>query len=101
MARDQRALSRRRFCWTLAGVVVALSARAAATPGRIGFLIPETRSADGTRIEALRAGLRDLGYIEGKNIVIEFRSADGDYSRLPQLAGELVNIKVDVIVALL
>jgi len=100
MARDQEAhrSSRRNFCWTLAGVVVALSARAAATPARIGFLIPETRSADGSRIEAVRAGLRDLGYIEGKNIVIEYRLADGDYSRLPQLAAELVNTKVDVIV---
>jgi putative ABC transport system substrate-binding protein len=68
---------------------------------RIGFLISETLSgqANRNRIEALRAGLRELGYVEGKNIVIEFRSADGNYERLSELAAELVRLKVDVLVA--
>jgi len=48
-------------------------------------------------VEALRAGLRDLGYVEGKNIVIEFRWAEGNYDRLVDLAGELVRLKVDVL----
>jgi putative ABC transport system substrate-binding protein len=51
-----------------------------------------------TRVEAFRAGLRDLGYVEGKDIVIEFRFAHGQYDRLPELAAELVRLKVDVIV---
>ena len=65
----------------------------------VGFLIPETPSGQASRIEALRAGLRDHGYVEGKNIVIEIRSADGNYDRLPELAAELASLKVDVIVA--
>ena len=66
---------------------------------RIGFLISETLAGQASRIEALRAGLRDLGYVEGKNIAIELRSADGNYERLPALAAELVGLKVDVLVA--
>ncbi len=64
----------------------------------IGFLA-ETLSGQARRIEALRAGLRDRGYVEGKNIVIEFRSAEGNYDRLPELAAELARLKVDVLVA--
>jgi putative ABC transport system substrate-binding protein len=66
---------------------------------RIGLLISETVSDQVTRIEALRAGLRDRGYAEGKNIAIEIRSADGNYDRLPSLAAELAGLKVDVLVA--
>ena len=65
---------------------------------RIGFLGVTSASAFASRVEALRAGLRDLGYIEGKNIVIEFRWADGNPDRLPGLAAELVRLKVDVLV---
>ncbi|HZY31029.1 MAG TPA: ABC transporter substrate-binding protein [Candidatus Methylomirabilis sp.] len=66
---------------------------------RIGFLIAETLSGQASRVEALRAGLRDLGYVEGKGIAIEVRSADGNYDRLPELAAELTRLKVDVLVA--
>ena len=65
---------------------------------RIGFLGATSASSSASRVEALRAGLRDLGYVEGKNIVIEFRWAEGKYDRLPGLAAELVRLKVDVIV---
>jgi len=65
---------------------------------RIGFLGTATASGFARRVDALRAGLRDLGYVEGKNIVIEFRWAEDKYDRLPELAAELVRLKVDVIV---
>ena len=65
---------------------------------RIGFLITSSPSTIAPRIDAFRQGLRELGYVEGKNIVIERRHADGKSDRLPALAVELVNLKVDVIV---
>jgi putative ABC transport system substrate-binding protein len=66
---------------------------------RIGFLAASPASALSTRIEAFRQGLRELGYVEGKNIIIEWRSAEEKLDRLPALAAELVRLKVDVIVA--
>jgi putative ABC transport system substrate-binding protein len=66
---------------------------------RIGFLGATSASGLAGRVDALRAGLRDLGYVEGKNIAIEFRWAEEKYERLPQLAAELVRLKVDVIVS--
>jgi putative tryptophan/tyrosine transport system substrate-binding protein len=65
---------------------------------RIGVLIGSSLSANAARIEAFRQGLRGLGYVEGKNILIEFRSAEGKFDRLPDLAAELVSLKLDVIV---
>ena len=65
---------------------------------RIGFLGPSSASTHANRVEALRAGLRELGYVEGKNIDIEYRWAEGKYDRLPVLAAELVRLKVDVLV---
>jgi putative ABC transport system substrate-binding protein len=64
---------------------------------RIGYLQIPT-SPNPARIEAFRQGLRELGYVEGKNIVIEYRSSEGKPDRLPALAAELVRLKVDVIV---
>jgi len=64
----------------------------------IGYLSFPSLSANTARIEAFRQGLRELGYVEGKNIVIEWRSADGKPDRLPALAAELVRLKVAVIV---
>jgi putative ABC transport system substrate-binding protein len=65
---------------------------------RIGVLIALSPSAISDRIEAFRQGLRELEYVEGKNIVIEYRSAEGKFDRLPHLAAELVRLKIDVIV---
>jgi putative tryptophan/tyrosine transport system substrate-binding protein len=64
----------------------------------IGFLVPGSASGFAARVEAFQHGLRELGYVEGKNIDIEYRWAEGTLDRLPQLAAELVRIKVDVIV---
>jgi putative ABC transport system substrate-binding protein len=65
---------------------------------RIGFLGLAPASASASRVEALRAGLRDLGWVEGKNILIEFRWAQG-VEQLPDLAAELVQMNVDIIFA--
>ncbi|HEX9446289.1 MAG TPA: ABC transporter substrate-binding protein, partial [Candidatus Binatia bacterium] len=65
---------------------------------RIGFLAGVSFPALLSRTEAFQQGLRELGYVEGKNIVVEWRSAEGNFDRLPVLAAELVSLKVDVIV---
>jgi putative ABC transport system substrate-binding protein len=65
---------------------------------RVGFLGLVSASSHASRLAALRAGLRDLGWIEGRNVVIEFRWAEGNYERLPALAEELVRLNVDVLV---
>jgi putative tryptophan/tyrosine transport system substrate-binding protein len=65
---------------------------------QIGVLEPATSASISARIEAFRQGLRELGYVEGKNITIEYRYADGKSERIPDLAAELVNLKVDIIV---
>jgi ABC-type uncharacterized transport system substrate-binding protein len=64
---------------------------------RIGFLGPNSAASTSSRMESLRVGLRELGYVEGKNLVIESRWADGNYDRLPDLARDLVGLKVDLI----
>src|SRR6188472_2249517 len=65
---------------------------------RIGYLSGSFASTSPDRREAFRQGLRDLGYVEAKNIVVEYRYADGKFDRLPALAAELVRLKVDIIV---
>jgi len=65
---------------------------------RIGYLDGGFRSPNSVRVEAFRQGLRELGYVEGQNIAIEWRYAEGQRDRLPRLAAELVRLKVDVIV---
>jgi putative ABC transport system substrate-binding protein len=79
------------------GGAVAEAQQPARIP-RIGILIPASASFYSARVEAFRQRLRELGYVEGKNIVIEYRYAEGKLERLPDLAAELVQPKVDVIV---
>src|SRR5689334_18299753 len=86
------------FVWTVATFLLNTAPFAQAQQPkkipRIGYLVPAAQSH---RTEALRQGLRDLGYVEGKNIVIESRSAEGNSDRLPTLAAELVRLKIDLI----
>ena len=90
-------------------LLVALGAGALAAPfgafarpqgkvWRIGIVHSESVGGAGDRVDAFRAGMRELGYEEGKNYVIEMRWAEGNYDRLPELFAELVRLKVDVIV---
>lgn len=79
------------------GVPLACFAQSAKV-ARIGYLGPTNAAGAKNRIEALRAGLRELGYVEGKNLTIEYRWADDKYDALPKLAAELAQLKVDVIV---
>jgi putative ABC transport system substrate-binding protein len=65
---------------------------------RIGYLAPVDPASESTRIEAIRLALRDRGYIEGQNIASEYRYAEGKRDRLPELAAELVRLKVNIIV---
>src|SRR6516165_11148839 len=66
---------------------------------KIGFLVVPSRTFFAkNRIEPFRQGLQSLGYVEGKNVVIEYRYAEGNLDRLPDLAKELVSVKPDVIV---
>jgi len=93
---------RRRFLITAGALLAAplrgFSQQPAAAMPRIGFLGVATPAAWAPRLDAFRAGLRDLGYVEGRNIAIEYRFAEGQYDRLPGLAAELIRLKVDVIV---
>ena len=66
---------------------------------RLGFLSATSPDANSARIAAFRQGLHDAGYMEGKNILIEWRWAEGHFDRLPSLAAELIRLNVDVIVS--
>jgi putative ABC transport system substrate-binding protein len=65
---------------------------------KIGFLLSSSPSTQSSSLEFFRQGLRELGYMEGKNILVEYRYAEGKSDRFPDLAAELVRLKVDVIV---
>jgi putative tryptophan/tyrosine transport system substrate-binding protein len=94
--------TRRAFLGTLAGSLLAAplaaEAQQPAKVYRIAFLATGSASAQHYRVEALRGSLRDLGYVEGKNIATEYRWAEGRFDRLSGLAAELVRLKVDIIV---
>jgi putative tryptophan/tyrosine transport system substrate-binding protein len=96
-------MTKKFFCIGLCAMLLALSLSAQAQQPagipRIGILLPTTASVYLPRVEAFRRRLRELGYVEGKNTVIEYRYAEGTLERLPDLAAELVRLKVDVIVA--
>ena len=95
-------MDRRRFIGTLTGGLLAApvvaEAQQAVRVWRIGFLGLPSASSAAARVEAFRRGLRELGYVEGRNLAIEFRWADGNAGRLPALAAELAKLKLDVIV---
>src|SRR5437762_3051861 len=95
-------MKRRDFIKVIGGMAMAcpfvLHAQPLARVARIGFLGSASAPGSAKSVEALRTGLRDLGYVEGKNIVIEFRWAEGRYDRLSALVAELIRLKVDLIV---
>jgi putative tryptophan/tyrosine transport system substrate-binding protein len=95
-------ITRRVFVGTLAGGLLAtplaVRAQQVGKVYRIGILEPIPAARNAANLDALRKGLRDLGYVEGRNLVIEYRSADGRTERFPDLAAELVRLKVDLIV---
>jgi ABC-type uncharacterized transport system substrate-binding protein len=95
-------MDRRAFISTLAGSLLATplagEAQQPTKIPRIGYLAT-TLTANPHVHEAFRQGLRDLGYVEGRNLIIEYRDAEGNLERLPALAAELATLKVDVIVA--
>src|SRR6266481_4282112 len=86
----------------LCAILLALSSPAQAQQPagvpRIGYLSPGSPSSGSSHLDGFRQGLRELGYREGQNIVIEYRFVEGKLDRLPDLAGDLVRLKVDVIV---
>ena len=95
-------MDRRRFVGAFAGGIVIARSVAEAQPAtkvyRVGFLLGATAESVASLFNSLKDGLRDLGYVEGRNLVIERRQADGHMERLPDLAAELVKLQVDVIV---
>jgi len=95
-------MDRRRFVGAFAGGLVIARSVAVAQPAakvyRVGFFLGATGESVASLFGALRDGLRDLGYVEGRNVVFERRYADGHMDRLPEIAAELVRLRVDVIV---
>ena len=94
-------MDRRVFLGALAVVAAPSGAKAQqrSKVPQIGFLGTGTLAESANRVDAFRQGLRDLGYVEGRNIAIEYRWADGKVERSRDIAAELVGLKVDVIVA--
>jgi putative ABC transport system substrate-binding protein len=95
-------MKRREFLALVGGAVtaapLAVAAQEAHKLPRIGFLGNSTATLEANLVGPFREALRDLGYVEGKNVLIEYRWADGNYDRFPTLIAELIGLKVDVIV---
>src|SRR5437762_2975232 len=95
-------MDRRTFIGRLVGGLLAaplaVRAQQAGKVYRIGILEPIPAAQNAANLDALRKGLRNLGYVEGRNLSIEYRSADGRAERFPELASDLVRLKVDLIV---
>lgn len=87
------------LCALLLALGVPVEAQQPKKISRVGYLAAVSAAADAPRLEAFRQGLRDLGYIEGQNMIIEYRHEGGGFERLPELAAELVGQKPDVLVA--
>jgi putative ABC transport system substrate-binding protein len=99
-----RASRKRKFlrsvlCALFMAFCVSVRAQQSANVPRIGYLLDVPASTISSRIDAFRHDLRDLGYIEGKNIIIEWRDANGNFDRTRELADELVHLKVGVLVS--
>jgi putative tryptophan/tyrosine transport system substrate-binding protein len=96
-------MSRKIFVWLLATVLLATVSIAEAqqpkTVPRLGYLAASDAARESARAEGIRLALRELGYLEGQNIAIEYRYAEGKRDRFPELAADLVRLKVDIIVA--
>ena len=91
-------ITRRAFCSMLLALPIPARAQQPKKVPRIGYLSAFDPVRESTRSEAIRLALRELGYIEGQNIAIEYRYAEGKLDRYPELAAELVRLKVDIIV---
>ena len=90
-------ITRRAFCSMLLALPFPARAQQAKKIWWIGYLASGDTASGSTRAEAIRLALRERGYIEGQNIAIEYRYAEGKRDRLPELAAELVRLKVDII----
>src|SRR5436309_6665806 len=94
-------MDRRTFIGGVAGALLAPLSANAQQPSkiyRIGILEAIPAAQNAANLDSLRKGLRELGYVEGRNLIIEYRSADGRAERFPELASDLVHLKVDLIV---
>jgi hypothetical protein len=104
-ARQEPSMERRAFMGIMAGGLLvaprAAEAQEAGKVARIGYLVPGSLESPEARasLDAFRQGLREQGYVEGQNLLIEYRGADGKIERLPGLAIELARLKLDLIVA--
>ena len=87
------------IAFVLAVAVAVAQAQQAKKVPRIGYLTNDSLSVDRPRRDAFRQGLRDLGYIEGQNIVIEYRVGEGHIEKLPELMADLLRLNVDVVFA--
>jgi ABC-type uncharacterized transport system substrate-binding protein len=87
------------LCALLFVLSISVQAQQPTKIARIGFLSSASASSVSDRAEAFRQGLRDIGYVEGKDVVVEWRYAEGKLDRLPTLAAELLHLNVDVIVS--
>jgi putative ABC transport system substrate-binding protein len=91
-------ITRRAFCSMLLALPFSARAQQPKKVQRIGYLAPVDAASDAARAEGIRLALRERGYIEGQNIATEYRYAEGNLNRVPELAAELVRLKVDIIV---
>ena len=92
-------ITRRTFCSMLLALPFPARAQQTAKIPRIGYPLAASSSTNSPRVEAFRQGLRELGFVEGKNIIVEWRFAEGKRDRLPLLAAELMRLKVDILIS--